>query len=265
MKKSPYKSFIVMGLCSMLLIGCSNGSDSAESSSSESTVESSAESSESTSQASENSSSQEETSESSTEESESSTTGINDELVMDPTVVLLPTDLPGNSKASIVTNSEEEYTVAYTDEQGNDLATVSGTIYTDADTALEKMEEKMNGAVQVTPNEESAVDLGHGIEGYGEGAAGNQYFSWEEGNWDFTIHTRSVDEMDAPGIAQKMVDYLEKNALPAPSEKGMMLADYPEGGETVSVDIIWQKENRVYELTTSQVPLDALKMSVSME
>lgn len=265
MKKSPYTNFMVMGLCSMLLIGCSNGSDLAESSSSESTVESSAESSESTSQTNESSSSQEETSESSAAESDSAAIGIDDELVMDPAVVLLPTDLPENSKANIVTNSEEEYTVAYTDEQGNDLATVSGTIYTNADTALAEMEAKMNGAVQVTPNEETAIDLGHGIEGYGEGAAGNQYFSWEEGNWDFTIHSLSVDEMDNPGIAEKMVDYLEENMLPAPSEKGMMLVDYPQGGRTVSVDIMWQKENRVYELSTSQVPLKALEMAVSME
>ncbi|MBM6614828.1 hypothetical protein JTF06_07980 [Desemzia sp. RIT804] len=260
MTKVSYKPLIALGVCGMLLAGCSSDSDS-ESAESSTQIEE-PESSESET---ESSSSQEETSDASEEESESSESELSSELEMDPAVVLLPTYLPENNNASIVTNTENEYTVAYTDEQGNNLAAVSGIIYTDAGTALAEMEEKMNGAVSVTPNEETAVDLGYGITGYGEGAAGNQYFSWEEGNWDFTIHSLTMDEMDAPGIAKKIVDYLEENMLPAPSEKGMVLIDYPQGGETVSVDIMWQKENRVYELSTSQVPLEALEMVVSME
>lgn len=249
MKTVSYKPLIVLGICSTLLIGCSSESDS--------------ESVDSSSQIEESQSN--ESSDSSQEESEAPKSEVRSELKMDPAVVLLPAYLPENNRSNIVTNSEDDYTVAYTDEQGNDLASVSGTIYTDADTALAEMDAHMNGAVSVTPNEETAVDLGYGITGYGEGAAGSQYFSWEEGNWDFTIHSLSVDEMDAPGIAKKVVAYLEENSLPAPSEKGMILIDYPQGGESVSVDIIWQKESRVYEITTSQVPIEALEMVVSME
>lgn len=266
MKKVSYKPLIVFGICGTLLIGCSSESDS-ESVDSSSQIEESQsnESSNSVSSETDSSSSQEESSDSSQEESKAPESEVRSELKMDSAVVLLPTYLPENNRSNIVTNSEDDYTVAYTDEQGNDLASVSGTIYTDVNTALAEMEANMNGAVSVTPNEESAVDLGYGITGYGEGAAGSQYFSWEEGNWDFTIHSLSVDEMDAPGIAKKVVDYLEENSLPAPSEKGMILIDYPQGGESVSVDIIWQKENRVYEITTSQVPIEALEMVVSME
>lgn len=268
MTKVSYKPLLALGVCGILLVGCSSNSDS-ESAESSSQIEESQSSEPASSMSSESetesSSSQEESSDTSEEENESSESEVGSELVMDPAVVLLPTYLPENNNASIVTNSEDEYTVAYTDEQGNDLAAVSGTIYTDADTALAEMEAKMNGAVSVTPNEETAVDLGDGITGYGEGAAGSQYFGWEEGNWDFTIHSLTMDEMDAPGIAKKIVAYLEENSLPAPSEKGLILIDYPQGGDTVSVDIMWQKENRVYELSTSQVPLEALEMVVSME
>ncbi len=34
-------------------------------------------------------------------------------------------------------------------------------------------------------------------------AAGTQYFSWEEGNWLFSINSVSEDQMDNPGIAKK--------------------------------------------------------------
>lgn len=268
MTKVSYKPLVALGVCGILLVGCSSDpdSESAESSSQiEETQSSESASSMSSETDTESSSSKEESSDASEVESASSESEVSSELKMDPAVVLLPTYMLENSRANIVNNSEDEYTIAYTDEQGNDLAAVSGTIYTDADTALAEMEAKMNGAVSVTPNEETAVDLGYDITGYAEGAAGSQYFSWEEGNWDFTIHSLSVDEMDAPGIAKKIVAYLEENSLPAPSEKGMVLIDYPQGGESVSVDIMWQKENRVYELSTSQVPLEALEMVVSME
>lgn len=266
MTKVSYKPLLALGVCGILLVGCSSNPESESAESSSQIEESqSSEPASSMSSDSESSSNQEESSDTSEEENESSESEVGSELEMDPAVVLLPSYLPENSSASIVTNSEDEYTVAYTDEQGNDLAAVSGTIYTDADTALAEMEAKMNGAVSVTPNEETAVELGYDVTGYGEGAAGNQYFSWEEGNWDFTIHSLTMDEMDAPGIAKKIVAYLEENMLPAPSEKGLILIDYPQGGDTVSVDIMWQKENRVYELSTSQVPLEALEMVVSMK
>ncbi|MFL2101030.1 hypothetical protein [Desemzia sp. FAM 23989] len=268
MAKASYKPLVVLGVCGMLLAGCSSDSDSEPMESSaqmEESQSSEAASSMSSESNAESSSNQEESSDTSKEESASSESEVRSELEMDPAVVFLPTYMPENSHANIVTNNENEYTVAYTDEQGNDLAAVSGTIYTDADTALAEMDAKMNGAVSATPDEETAVDLGYGITGYGEGAAGSQYLSWEEGNWDFTIHSLSVDKMDAPEIAKRIVTYLEESSLPAPSEKGLILIDYPQGGDSVFVDIMWQKENRVYELSTHQVPLEALEMVVSME
>lgn len=280
MKNLSYKYLITAGVCGALLAGCSSSStetdqdaasssqveasqsmDSTSSMSSESSAESTSSQESTTS-----SSSQEASSSSSEKKSDSSKTDVTSEAKMNQDAVLLPTYFPTDGvNAAFETNKEEAYTVNYTDRQGNKIVDVSGTIYTDADTALEKMEDKMNGAVSVEPNQETDEDLGHGITGYGEGAAGNQYFSWEEGKWDFTIHSLTQDEMDAPGIAKKVVGYLEEHALPAPSEKGMVYMDYQQGGDDVDVEIMWQKEDRVYELHTSQVPLEALKMVVSMK
>jgi len=56
------------------------------------------------------------------------------------------------------------------------------------------------------------------MNGYGEGAAGHAYFSWEEGNWTMSLFSLTKDEMDHPSIARKMVDYLETHTLPAPND-----------------------------------------------
>lgn len=48
-----------------------------------------------------------------------------------------------------------------------------------------------------------AVDLGHGIKGMSEGAAGSQYLTWQEGRWTLQIRSVSEDEMNNPGIAKK--------------------------------------------------------------
>lgn len=62
-----------------------------------------------------------------------------------------------------------------------------------------------------------------------------------------------------------MVDYLEEHSLPAPEDMGVVFIQYPQGGEDVNVDIRWQDEDKIYQLKTTKVPLDALEMAVSME
>ncbi|PQP81144.1 hypothetical protein C0Q44_22190 [Paenibacillus sp. PCH8] len=110
-----------------------------------------------------------------------------------------------------------------------------------------------------------AVDLGHGIQGMGEGAAGSQYLTWKEGRWTLQIRSVSEDKMNNPGIAKKMVEYLESHTLPVPKDKGYILVEYPSGGKSVHVTISWQDRNLVHQLQTDQVPLDALGMAVSVK
>nr|WP_145402567.1 hypothetical protein [Paenibacillus xylanexedens] len=113
--------------------------------------------------------------------------------------------------------------------------------------------------------DDMAVDLGHGMKGLAEGAAGSQYLTWQEGRWTLQIHSISEDQMNNPAIAKKIVQYLESHRLPAPKDKGFVQVDYASGGKTVQVTISWQDGKQIHQLKTSQVPLDALDMVVSVK
>lgn len=109
------------------------------------------------------------------------------------------------------------------------------------------------------------VDLGHGIKGRTEGAAGSQYLTWTEGRWTLQIRSVSEDNMNNPGIAKRMVEYLESHTLPAPKDKGFVNVEYPSGGKSVNVTISWQDGKQIHQLRTEQVPLEALGMVVSVK
>lgn len=109
------------------------------------------------------------------------------------------------------------------------------------------------------------VDLGHGIKGMAEGAAGSQYLTWKEGRWTLQIRSVSEDNMNNPGIAKRMVEYLESHTLPAPKDKGFVDVEYPSGGKSVNVTISWQDGKQIHQLQTEQVPLEALGMVVSVK
>lgn len=270
----------------MVLIGCSTNEENttdtsaSETEETQSTETSNSESSSATSEETVSSESEatgesEEVTSSSSDQEKQKPVDISSELKMNPVNVLLPsefpTDDPSSVSADITTNEEDHYTVNYTDDQG-DLAEVSGTIYEPPEMADQEMTNFTDGIFIVEPNNETeeakdelGTDLGHGITGYGIGSTGKSDFSWKEGNWQFSIHSRLEDQMNSSGIAQKIVDYLENNMLPAPKDQGMIYINYPQGGEEVDVDIRWQEEEMIYQLHTTRVPLEALEMTVSME
>ncbi|MGG3914263.1 hypothetical protein [Rossellomorea vietnamensis] len=115
--------------------------------------------------------------------------------------------------------------------------------------------------------EQTNVDLGHGIKGLQEGAAGHEYLSWNEGRWlikvDFPTDPQyKIDGYDgAEDMAKKVVDYLEKNYLPAPEEKGVITINgFKEHPETV---VKWQEGKTVYTITSKEKePFDALETAV---
>ncbi|QTM98740.1 hypothetical protein ERJ70_05185 [Sediminibacillus dalangtanensis] len=191
---------------------------------------------------------------------------VSEQLKMKQSVIKLPTSFPTKEdvEPKIEKNSETAYTVKYQTSSGEEVATFSGTLYNSAEAASSAMNEFQSGK-EVPSYSEGATDLGHGITGYGEGAAGHHYFSWQEGNWLFSISSLTKDDMDQPGIAKKMVEYLETHMLPAPENTGAVLVDYPQGGKEVQVDIRWQEQDKVYRLRTDRVPLDALEMTTSVK
>ncbi|MGY0693873.1 hypothetical protein ACW2QC_13980 [Virgibacillus sp. FSP13] len=188
------------------------------------------------------------------------------QLKMKDANIKQPTKFPsdGDVTADISKNTSSIYSIDYQSKSDKNIATFSGTLYTSAKVAKNNLNGFINGKA-VPENNATEIDLGHGIKGYGEGAAGHAYFSWEEGNWIMSISSLTKDQMNNPDIARLMVDFLETHYLPAPKDTGIVHVDYPSGGNSVNVDIRWQENNMVYQLKTSKIPLDALKMTTSVE
>lgn len=123
--------------------------------------------------------------------------------------------------------------------------------------------EEAKQAVGKTSGNDGAktVDLGYGITGYMQGAAGSNFLSWEEGNWTIVVQASTVEGEEPVALAKSVVDYLETAALPAPNtagqiDLGVSVGDYQRN------EVKWQKENVVYKVTHSD-PIQAVKMAVS--
>ncbi|MFP7473223.1 hypothetical protein SFC55_19635 [Niallia taxi] len=113
--------------------------------------------------------------------------------------------------------------------------------------------------------EDMSVDLGYGINGILEGAAGSTYLQWKEGRWILQIKAVSADNRDLQVDGKKMVKYLEEHALPAPHDEGMVEVSYPKGENNAEIRIIWEDDSTLYTLATTGDPVDALKMAVSVK
>ncbi|WP_313467090.1 hypothetical protein [Carnobacterium sp.] len=285
-KRKKISRFLLIGFCGAILTSCStnNNSTNDTTTTKSSEIDSgdtvSSESSSATSEMSSNMDNAEtnssgETTASSTDQENQETVDVASKLKIDPENILLPTDFPtadpSSVTADILINKSNSYTVSYTDDQG-EIVEVSGTLYEGSEMAKQELTNFTDGIFIVEPKnenekakEELGTDLGHGITGYGEGSTGKSDFSWKEGNWQLSIHSRLEDQMKPAEIAKKIVGYLEDNTLPAPKDQGMIYIQYPQGGEEVDVDIRWQDEDNIYQLHTTRVPLEALEMTVSMQ
>ncbi|MBU5671745.1 hypothetical protein [Paenibacillus brevis] len=115
--------------------------------------------------------------------------------------------------------------------------------------------------------EQTNVDLGHGIKGHAEGAAGHQYISWNEGKWLIEVNfptdpEYAVDDYDnGEAMAKAIVSYLEDHFLPPPDERGkIQINGFREHPETI---IQWQEGTKVYVIDQKTAdPLDTLQIAV---
>lgn len=108
-----------------------------------------------------------------------------------------------------------------------------------------------------------AVDLGYGITGHQQGAAGSTYLNWQEGNWSLTVRGLNSEGQDPVAIAKKMVIYLEEAFLPVPKTVGQITVDLGSSGYQ-RAQVVWQVDEIVYRVT-HQDPLGALQVAVSWE
>ncbi|MER1925218.1 MAG: hypothetical protein ABS908_05070 [Enterococcus casseliflavus] len=117
-------------------------------------------------------------------------------------------------------------------------------------------------AVNVTADDGGqAVDLGYGITGHMQGAAGSSYLSWQEGNWSLTVRAVNQEEQDPVPVAKEVVAYLEEAMLPAP-EVGQITIDMGKNDHTATT-VVWQQE-KMLRTVQHQDARSALEMAVSM-
>ncbi|MDT2986168.1 hypothetical protein ACQUEP_04720 [Enterococcus casseliflavus] len=117
-------------------------------------------------------------------------------------------------------------------------------------------------AVNVTADDGGqAVDLGYGITGHMQGAAGSSYLSWQEGNWSLTVRAVNQEEQDPVPVAKEVVAYLEDAMLPAP-EVGQITIDMGKNDHTATT-VVWQQE-KILRTVQHQEARSALEMAVSM-
>lgn len=147
---------------------------------------------------------------------------------------------------------------------GQLIGTIEGTEYSSA----EKAKASIPGYYRVdTSQTEMAIDLGHGIKGMAEGAAGHGYISWNEGRWLIRIDspndpTYQVSTYkDSKALAKKVVTYLNQYALPAPQKIGVITISTWKNTNLTTIK--WQFHEMTYQVT-SHNPFTALKIAVAM-
>lgn len=286
MKKKAIYSFILIAGLSLAACGGKGKTVDSSTKSTEKTSQTTSVTSESSTKSSTSQSTTKSSSSSETKPSESQSTmaAENNGPAKQAETVLnqLKTAFPNQAlPQAILTSKTAEYLTAATTNQGdqenyrilyyaedhpisiNDLAVNSLQPIASFEKKTYASNEIAAGAVnQIIDNGGKQIDLGYGIKGYQQGAAGSSYLSWQEGNWSMSVRASNIEGEVAEPLAKEVVAYLEKAMLPAPQNTGQITLNVENNGEYQTNSVVWQKGPVVY---TSQHfdPLQAVKMTVS--
>lgn len=144
------------------------------------------------------------------------------------------------------------YSVGYTTKNLNDPSLSGQTPYlvltkqtyasaSAAQAAVENVQSKSN--LQGLPT----TNLGSGITAWTDAGAGQRYVTFNEGNWQFTVHGAAVNGEDAEATAKNLVALLNSYYLPAPDKgKGTFEVSVADG-ETPQT-LTWAKGSSLYKL-----------------
>ncbi|CAM4106007.1 hypothetical protein [Lederbergia lenta] len=140
------------------------------------------------------------------------------------------------------------------------IATLKATGYGSAEQAAQEInyeDHSKTGAHE--------VDLGFGITGYSEGAAGSQYIGWNEGRWSLVVRGFTEQGEDVTQEAKNIVAFLEKNTLPAPHDIGAAALDVTYKNDDRKQYITWQEGTIVYEVEMDKSAQDLLEILASIQ
>ncbi|GHP14582.1 hypothetical protein YK48G_20070 [Lentilactobacillus fungorum] len=275
-------------LLSLILVGCGNSSSSSKGNNSESKTDmqnsSSKSASSSTSTQSSSSSSSQASTASSTIQSKTgqnpqTTNGRYDfasltkQLAAKLPNTLLPqsTGLGQTAKAVHIryegnaTNSTIYYSLGNKPLQLNDSSLKSEQPYATLTKKSYASSSSAQSNLDYTSAKENAslpkIDLGHSITGHTQGGAGQQYISWNEGNWSINVHGSKLNNTSPKQLATSMVTMFESYSLPAPKTQGSIKFSVGTGQDQT---ISWQDNNVIYTLKTNDHAV-GIRMAASMK
>ena len=110
-----------------------------------------------------------------------------------------------------------------------------------AQAAVENVQSKSN--LQGLPT----TNLGSDITAWTDAGAGQRYVTFNEGNWQFTVHGAAVNGEDAEATAKNLVALLNSYYLPAPDKgKGTFEVSVADG--EIPQTLTWAKGSSLYKL-----------------
>lgn len=152
----------------------------------------------------------------------------------------------------------KDHPIAVNDSAVNDLQPIAlfeKKTYASNETAASAVK-------QIIDNGGSQVDLGYGITGYQQGAAGSSYLSWQEGNWSMVVRASNIGGEVAEPLAKEVVAYLETAMLPVPQNIGQISLTASISDSYQINSVVWQKGMIVYTIQHFDA-LQTVKMAVS--
>lgn len=181
---------------------------------------------------------------------------------------ILTSKTPGYlSAATTKTSDQANFRILYYAE--NQAISVNDTALNDLQpiALFEKQtyssaDEAVNEVAQVIDTAGSKIDLGYGITGYQQGAAGSSYLSWQEGNWSLVVRASNIEGEVVEPLAKEVVAYLETAMLPAPQNVGQISLAAGASDFYQTNSVVWQQGTTVYTIQHFDA-IQAVKMAVS--
>ncbi|RVU70472.1 MULTISPECIES: hypothetical protein [Lactobacillus] len=97
-----------------------------------------------------------------------------------------------------------------------------------------------------------------------QGAAGQKYVQWNQGNWSFVIQASSVLKQDPVKRAKEVLSLVNQYNVPQTSSKGNLHVVVGDSEGSLNTTIAWQNGKNIYQLKAHDTET-ALKMLSSLK
>ena len=141
------------------------------------------------------------------------------------------------------------------------IATLEAIVYVDKSAAAKAIEH--HDAKQGFSSYAPTIDLGYGIIGYQNSGMGKTLLAWNEGNWLLEVLYPIENQMGID-LAKNIVDELESVFLPPPNDTGRIRVVMISPSQTETM-IMWQKNEVVYRIDSTNNPIEILNMTASIK